>query len=63
MLIIKVVAARNLDNKDWKGKSDPYCSIKFAKDVGLIIKTKTKDEDLDPFWDELFENELQLTDD
>ena len=61
-MYIKIIAAKNLNNEDLGGASDPYCSIKFSKEIPVIKKTKVKDNDLNPFWDESFEDiELALT--
>ena len=46
---IKVVKARNLTGKDKTGKSDPYCTIEYDKE---IFSTKVIDQNLEPVWDE-----------
>jgi len=46
---IKVVKARNLTGKDKTGKSDPYVTIEYEKE---IFSTNVIEQNLDPVWDE-----------
>ena len=48
-LKVKVVNGRELRNKEKTSKSDPYCSIQAGDQK---VTTKTKDNTLDPDWDE-----------
>lgn len=53
---IKIIEAKNLENKDisllTKGKSDPYCEIQVGSQ---FFKTRTIDNNLNPIWNEVFE--------
>ncbi|PAV87276.1 hypothetical protein WR25_01388 isoform B [Diploscapter pachys] len=53
---IKIIEAKNLENKDIsfirKGKSDPYAEIQVGSQ---FLKTRTIDNDLNPIWNEYFE--------
>ncbi|CAD6188572.1 unnamed protein product [Caenorhabditis auriculariae] len=53
---LKIIEARNLENRDIsfikKGKSDPYCDIQIGSQ---FLKTRTIDNDLNPIWNEHFE--------
>merc|ERR1712226_36851 len=47
ILHVRVHKARNLENKDAIGKSDPYIKIRFGCDE---VRSKTINNDLDPEW-------------
>ncbi|KAM3724388.1 Extended synaptotagmin-2 [Dirofilaria immitis] len=53
---LKIVEARNLENRDIKFTksmaSDPYCEIQIGSQ---FYRTKTIDNDLNPVWNEYFE--------
>jgi len=54
-LKIEIVSATNLKNADFMGKSDPYVVCKMVKQDGTdveVFKTTTKDNDLNPEWNE-----------
>ena len=48
-LKVKVLSGRDLRNKEKVNKSDPYCSIQVGDQKA---STKTKDNTLDPDWNE-----------
>ncbi|CAD5220105.1 unnamed protein product [Bursaphelenchus xylophilus] len=56
VLRIKIVEARNLENKDvsflTKDKSDPYCEVQLGSQ---LFKTETINNDLNPVFNEYFE--------
>ncbi|VDK74121.1 unnamed protein product [Litomosoides sigmodontis] len=56
VLRLKIVEARNLENRDAgftkRMASDPYCQIQVGSQ---IYRTKTIDNDLNPVWNEYFE--------
>ncbi|KAK0419418.1 hypothetical protein QR680_014133 [Steinernema hermaphroditum] len=53
---LKIIEARNLENRDisflHKGKSDPYCEIQVGSQ---IFRTRTINNDLNPIFNEHFE--------
>ncbi|VDK79854.1 unnamed protein product [Onchocerca ochengi] len=56
VLRLKIIEARNLENRDIKFTknmaSDPYCEIQVGSQ---FYRTKTIDNDLNPVWNEYFE--------
>lgn len=56
MVRLKIIEAKNLENRDIsfikKGKSDPYAEIQVGSQ---FFKTRTIDDDLNPIWNEYFE--------
>ncbi|KAI9117715.1 hypothetical protein K1719_011881 [Acacia pycnantha] len=55
ILEVKLVQAKELTNKDFIGKSDPY-AVLYVRPLRDRIKTsKTIDNDLNPIWNEHFE--------
>eukprot|EP00659_Diplonema_papillatum_P010145 gene10145-15599_t len=50
-LELRIVQARNVQDKDTFSKSDPYCQVSCE---GKKYKTKTKKNNLNPMWDETF---------
>ena len=59
ILILKVIAAHDLINKDFIGKSDPYVNIDLvttSQGIKVIktLRTKTKRNTLNPLFNEEF---------
>ena len=59
ILILKVIAAHDLINKDFIGKSDPYVNIDLVTSLQGIkvietLRTKTKRNTLNPLFNEEF---------
>ena len=59
ILLLKVIAAHDLINKDFIGKSDPYVNIDLvtaSQGVKVIktLRTKTKRNTLNPLFNEEF---------
>ena len=59
ILILKVIAAHDLINKDFIGKSDPYVNIDLVtapQGIKVIetLRTKTKRNTLNPLFNEEF---------
>ncbi|CAB4429154.1 unnamed protein product [Rhizophagus irregularis] len=52
ILKINVVEAKNLKDEDFIGKSDPY--VKFILDKNNFLSTTTKNNDLNPKFNEKF---------
>lgn len=50
---VTVAYARGLRNADWGGKSDPYCLCQVQGRPDMYFQTATKDNDLNPDWDEV----------
>ncbi|KAI3468003.1 hypothetical protein Pfo_024666 [Paulownia fortunei] len=59
ILEVKLIEAKELTNKDIIGKSDPFAKI-FIRPVRDRTKTsKTKDNQINPIWNEHFEFEVE----
>ncbi|CAH9120564.1 unnamed protein product [Cuscuta epithymum] len=54
ILHVKVVRAMNLKKKDLLGASDPYVKLKLAEDKLPSKKTRVKQKNLNPEWNEEF---------
>ncbi|CAH9054852.1 unnamed protein product [Cuscuta europaea] len=54
ILHVKVVRAMNLKKKDLLGASDPYVKLKLAEDKLPSKKTRVKQRNLNPEWNEEF---------
>lgn len=52
-LSVTVVKATSLKNKELIGKSDPYVRL-YVRPM-FKVKTQTRDDDLNPVWNETFE--------
>ncbi|KAF8034851.1 hypothetical protein BT93_C1008 [Corymbia citriodora subsp. variegata] len=55
MLEVKLVQAKELTNKDFVGKSDPYAVLYVRPLRDRMKKSKTINNDLNPIWNEHFE--------
>ncbi|KAK8487745.1 hypothetical protein V6N11_069465 [Hibiscus sabdariffa] len=55
LLEVKLVQARNLTNKDFIGKSDPYAVLFVRPLPDRTKKSKTINNELNPIWNEHFE--------
>lgn len=54
ILHVKVLKAMNLKKKDLLGGSDPYVKVKLTEDKLPSKKTKVKQRNLNPEWNEEF---------
>lgn len=54
ILHVKVLKAMNLKKKDLLGASDPYVKVKLTEDKLPSKKTKVKQRNLNPEWNEEF---------
>jgi len=50
VLEVSILGALDLHNKDWIGKSDPYCACQLDGKPGTRVQTKTVTDRLDPTW-------------
>ena len=50
---MNIVAARNLKDNDTVGESDAFCEVVLSKNANCakVIKTKTVDDSLNPWWE------------
>ncbi|KAM0933896.1 putative C2 domain, synaptotagmin-like mitochondrial-lipid-binding domain, C2 domain superfamily [Dioscorea sansibarensis] len=54
-LEVKLIQAKNLSNKDFVGKSDPYAVLYIRPIRDRMKRSKTINNDLNPIWNEHFE--------
>ena len=59
-LVVNIISAKNLEDRDISGLSDPYCTLALSKGEKKRINTKTIDETLNPTW-ELMEQIFDLS--
>ncbi|GLJ46823.1 hypothetical protein SUGI_0987750 [Cryptomeria japonica] len=59
ILEVKLVQAKNLKNKEFLGKSDPFCVIYTRPLRDSLKKSKTINNQLNPVWNEHFELEVE----
>ncbi|KAH9299569.1 hypothetical protein KI387_031251, partial [Taxus chinensis] len=59
ILEVKLVQAKNLENQDFIGKSDPFCVIYTRPIRERLKKSKTINNQLNPVWNEHFELEVE----
>ena len=52
-LFVNIVAAKNLKDNDTVGDSDAFCEVTLSKNANCakLIKTKTVDDSLNPWWE------------
>jgi len=50
VLEVSILGALGLHNKDWIGKSDPYCICQIVEKPHTKIQTETVTDRLDPVW-------------
>jgi len=59
-LILTIVSAKNLNNKDWVGLSDPYCLFQVSSIQGELFngRTRTVIDNLNPVWKTTFSKQI-----
>eukprot|EP01018_Ginkgo_biloba_P035165 Gb_35153 [translate_table: standard] len=59
VLEVKLVQAKNLSNKEFIGKSDPFCVLYVRPIRNRMKNSKTINNQLNPIWNEHFEFEVE----